>query len=100
MEKPRNLEDVTDKMKPVQLTEIVDAAQCRLVTLPDSADASNKVCQSLIIMITFGGGNLGGLGTEGNGASRVGSTRNLLTKLFINRYCVKYDYKSSYYFRE
>ncbi|GKA96092.1 topless-related protein 3-like protein, partial [Tanacetum coccineum] len=40
MEKPRNLDD--DKMKPRQLTEILDAAQCRLVTMPDSADASSK----------------------------------------------------------
>ena len=51
MEKPRNLDD--DKMKPGQLTEILDAAQCRLVTMPDSADASSKVCQPLIFVINL-----------------------------------------------
>lgn len=43
LEKARNLDDVTDKMKPWKLTEIVDAANCRLVTMPDSSDASNRV---------------------------------------------------------
>lgn len=43
MEKPRVLEDVSDKAKPWQLTEILDQAQCRLVTMPESSDSSNKV---------------------------------------------------------
>ena len=43
VEKPRALDDVNDKMKPVQLTEIMDPAHCRMVTMPDSADATNKV---------------------------------------------------------
>lgn len=43
MEKPRALEDANDKMKPWQLAEIVDPAHCRMVTMPDSADATNKV---------------------------------------------------------
>lgn len=43
MEKPRALDDVNDKMKPWQLTEIMDPAHCRMVTMPDSADATNKV---------------------------------------------------------
>lgn len=43
MEKPRALDDANDKTKPWQLTEIMDPAHCRMVTLPDSADAANKV---------------------------------------------------------
>lgn len=43
MEKPRALDDVNDKMKLWQLTEILDPVHCRMVTMPDSADASNKV---------------------------------------------------------
>lgn len=43
MEKPRVLEDGNDKMKPWQLAEIVDPTHCRMVTMPDSADATNKV---------------------------------------------------------
>lgn len=45
MEKPRIVEDVTERTKPWQLSEIVDAVQCRLVTMPDSTDSSNKVCR-------------------------------------------------------
>lgn len=48
MEKPRTMDDV-EKMKPWQLTEIVDPAQCRMVTMPDSTDATNKV--NLIITL-------------------------------------------------
>lgn len=48
MEKPRAPDDVNDKMKPWQLTEIVDPVKCRMVTMPDSADASNKVCELLL----------------------------------------------------
>ncbi|THG01117.1 hypothetical protein TEA_002638 [Camellia sinensis var. sinensis] len=48
MEKPRTLDDVTEKNKqPWQLTEIIDPAQCRLVSCPDSTDASNKVARLL-----------------------------------------------------
>lgn len=43
MEKPRILEEVSDKAKPWQLTEILDQAQCRLVTMPESSDSNNKV---------------------------------------------------------
>lgn len=43
MEKPRTLDDVNDKMKPWQLAEIVDPVQCRMVTMPESTDAGNKV---------------------------------------------------------
>ena len=45
MEKPRTMEDVTDRTKPWQLSEIVDAVQCRLVTLPEGTDSSSKVCE-------------------------------------------------------
>ena len=44
VEKPRTMEDVIERTKPWQLSEIVDAVQCRLVTMPESADASSKVC--------------------------------------------------------
>lgn len=44
MEKPRAVEDMVEKSKPWQLTEIVDTVQCRLVTMPDSGDTSSKVC--------------------------------------------------------
>ncbi|THF96414.1 hypothetical protein TEA_015440 [Camellia sinensis var. sinensis] len=43
MEKPKTLDDVTDKTKPWQLAEIIDPAQCRQVTMPDNMDAVNKV---------------------------------------------------------
>ncbi|KAF5944271.1 hypothetical protein HYC85_018348 [Camellia sinensis] len=42
MEKPKTLDDVTDKTKPWQLAEIIDPAQCRQVTMPDNMDAVNK----------------------------------------------------------
>ena len=45
VEKPRTVDDVIDKAKPWQLTEILDPVQCRLVSMPDSTDTSSKVCQ-------------------------------------------------------
>ncbi|KAI3810476.1 hypothetical protein L1987_20091 [Smallanthus sonchifolius] len=62
LEKPRNLDDVTDKMKPGQLTEILDAAQCRLVTMPDSAEASNRVAR---LLYTNSGVGIVALGSNG-----------------------------------
>ncbi|XWS42355.1 hypothetical protein CRYUN_Cryun16bG0007400 [Craigia yunnanensis] len=47
VEKPRVVDDAIDKIKPWQLAEIVDPAQCRLVTLPDSTDTSSKVVRLL-----------------------------------------------------
>lgn len=47
MEKPRPLDDVMDKAKPWQLAEVIDPGQCRLVTMPDTTDATNKVCTKL-----------------------------------------------------
>ncbi|KAF8387763.1 hypothetical protein HHK36_026418 [Tetracentron sinense] len=46
-EKPRTLEDVSDKTKPREISEIVDPVQCRVVTMPDSADPSSKVARLL-----------------------------------------------------
>ena len=45
MEKPRTMEDVTDRTKAWQLSEIVDAVQFRLVSMPEGTDSSSKVCQ-------------------------------------------------------
>ncbi|KHG04331.1 Topless-related 2 -like protein [Gossypium arboreum] len=47
IEKPRNLEDVSDKTKPWELTEIVDPTQCRTVTLPDNSEIASKVARLL-----------------------------------------------------
>ncbi|KAE8660205.1 hypothetical protein F3Y22_tig00116958pilonHSYRG00293 [Hibiscus syriacus] len=47
VEKPRIADDAIDITKAWQLAEITDSAQCRLVTLPDSTDASSKVVQLL-----------------------------------------------------
>ncbi|GFY90532.1 TOPLESS-related 2 [Actinidia rufa] len=47
IEKPRSLDDLTDKTKPWQLAEITDSVQCRLVAMPDSTDAANKVARLL-----------------------------------------------------
>ncbi|XP_047328825.1 topless-related protein 3-like isoform X2 [Impatiens glandulifera] len=47
MEKPRILDDVIDKPKSWQLTEIVDPVQCRIVTMPESADTAKKVARLL-----------------------------------------------------
>ena len=44
LDKARTVEDANDKAKPWQLAEIVDPASCRLVTMPDNADSSHKVC--------------------------------------------------------
>lgn len=44
VDKPRTVEDASDKAKPWQLAEIVDPANCRMVTMPDNADSSHKVC--------------------------------------------------------
>lgn len=43
-EKPRTVEDVIDRAKPWQLSEILDPVQCRSVTMPESTDSSSKVC--------------------------------------------------------
>ncbi|KAL0348057.1 UNVERIFIED_CONTAM: Topless-related protein 3 [Sesamum angustifolium] len=62
IEKPRALDDVNDKMKPWQLTEIIDPVQCRMVTMPDSADATNKVAR---LLYTNSGVGVLALGSNG-----------------------------------
>lgn len=54
VEKPRTVEDMMDRTKPWQLSEIVDAGQCRLVTMPDSTDAGTKVTTLLLIVDFYG----------------------------------------------
>lgn len=51
IEKPRNLEDVLEKAKPWELTEIVDPTQCRAVTMPESTDSGSKVCLKFSIVL-------------------------------------------------
>ncbi|XP_075667806.1 protein TPR1-like [Castanea sativa] len=41
------MEDGTDRTKPWQLSEIVDAVQRRLVTMPEGTDSSGKVVRLL-----------------------------------------------------
>ncbi|KAG5084297.1 hypothetical protein JHK84_054335 [Glycine max] len=62
VEKPRTVEDGIDKAKPWQLSEIVDAVQCRLVTTPDSTDSSSKVVR---LLYTNSGAGLLALGSNG-----------------------------------
>ena len=51
VEKPRTVEDVIDRAKPWQLSEIVDPGHCQLVNMPESTDNSSKVCSLLKIAI-------------------------------------------------
>ncbi|GAB4835772.1 Topless- protein 3 [Ancistrocladus abbreviatus] len=62
IEKPRTLEDATDKTKPWQLAEIVDPVQCRLVTLPDTTDTVSKVAR---LLYTNSGTGVLALGSSG-----------------------------------
>ncbi|KAK6121065.1 hypothetical protein DH2020_045194 [Rehmannia glutinosa] len=62
MEKPRALDDVNDKVKPWQLTEIVEPVQCRMVTMPESTDATNKVAR---LLYTNSGVGILALGSNG-----------------------------------
>uniref|UniRef100_A0A6M2F2W7 CTLH domain-containing protein n=1 Tax=Populus davidiana TaxID=266767 RepID=A0A6M2F2W7_9ROSI len=62
MEKPRTVDDVIDKTKPWQLAEIVDPGECRLVTLPESADTSSKVVR---LLYTNSGVGMLALGANG-----------------------------------
>ncbi|KAK8671171.1 hypothetical protein V6N13_037776 [Hibiscus sabdariffa] len=47
IEKPRNLEDASDKTKPWELIEIVDPTQCQTVTIPENSDTASKVTRLL-----------------------------------------------------
>ncbi|KAK9292226.1 hypothetical protein L1049_020189 [Liquidambar formosana] len=64
MEKPRSLEDISDKTKPWQLTEIVDPVQCRLVIMPDSTDTASPVARLLYTNSGVGILALGSNGTQ------------------------------------
>ncbi|XP_030957790.1 topless-related protein 3 [Quercus lobata] len=72
MEKPRTMEDVTDRTKPWQLSEIVDAVQCRLVTLPEGTDSSSKV-----VRLLYTNSGIGVLALGSNGVQKLWKwTRN------------------------
>ncbi|PON67014.1 Topless-related protein [Parasponia andersonii] len=62
VEKPRTLDDINEKAKPWQLTEILEAGQCRLVTMPDSTDTSSKVVR---LLYTNSGVGVLALGSNG-----------------------------------
>nr|XP_023929204.1 topless-related protein 3-like isoform X1 [Quercus suber]XP_023929206.1 topless-related protein 3-like isoform X3 [Quercus suber]POE89703.1 topless-related protein 3 [Quercus suber] len=72
MEKPRTMEDVTDRTKPWQLSEIVDAVQCRLVTMPEGTDSSSKV-----VRLLYTNSGVGVLALGSNGVQKLWKwTRN------------------------
>ncbi|KAJ4722098.1 Topless-related protein [Melia azedarach] len=62
IEKPRNVEDASDKGKPWELTEIVDHLQCRAVTMPESNDSASKVAR---LLYTNSGVGILALGSNG-----------------------------------
>ncbi|CAN1197959.1 Topless-related protein 3 [Linum perenne] len=62
VEKPRPVEEVVEKSKPWQLTEIVEPSECRMVTLPDSTDTSSKVVR---LLYTNSGVGILALGSNG-----------------------------------
>lgn len=62
IEKQRSLDDVADKSKTCDLTEIADPGHCRVVTLPDTIDPTNKVVR---LLYTNSGTGLLALGAKG-----------------------------------
>ncbi|KAE8684086.1 Protein TOPLESS [Hibiscus syriacus] len=64
VEKPRVTDDAIEKAKAWQLAEIVDSAQCRLVTLPESTEASSKVVRLLYTNAAIGILALGSNGVQ------------------------------------
>ncbi|XVF62520.1 hypothetical protein PTKIN_Ptkin09bG0014900 [Pterospermum kingtungense] len=62
IEKPRNLEDVSDQNKTWELTEIIEPTQCRMVTMPDNLDTASKVARLLYTNSSVG---VLALGTNG-----------------------------------
>nr|POE98679.1 isoform 2 of cyclin-l1-1 [Quercus suber] len=66
MEKPRTMEDGTDRTKPWQLSEIVDAVQCRLVTMPEGTDSSSKV-----VRLLYANSGIGVLALGSNGVQKL-----------------------------
>ncbi|KAJ4829400.1 Topless- protein 3 [Turnera subulata] len=65
MEKPRIVEDVSDKTKPWQLAEIVDSGECRLVSLPDTADNSK------VVRLLYTNSGIGILALGSNGVQKL-----------------------------
>jgi hypothetical protein len=49
-EKQISLDDVANKSKTSDLTEIVDPVHCRVVTLPETTDPTNKVFPILSLL--------------------------------------------------
>ncbi|TKY72557.1 Topless-related protein 2 [Spatholobus suberectus] len=62
IERKRSLDDVSDKSKGWESTEIVDPVQCRTVTMPDNMDPTNKVAR---LLYTNSGVGLLALGSKG-----------------------------------
>jgi hypothetical protein len=50
VEKQISLDDVANKSKTSDLTEIVDPVHCRVVTLPETTDPINKVLPTFILL--------------------------------------------------
>ncbi|CAL0308549.1 unnamed protein product [Lupinus luteus] len=66
VEKPRIVEDVIDRPKSWQLSEIVDPVQCRLAAMPDNVDSSTKVVR---LLYTNSGAGL--LALDSNGVQKL-----------------------------
>ncbi|KAE8725524.1 Topless-related protein 2 [Hibiscus syriacus] len=64
VKKPRVMDDAIDKAKAWQLAEIMDSAQYRLVTLPESTEASSKVVRLLYTNAAVGILALGSNGVQ------------------------------------
>ncbi|KAH7573515.1 hypothetical protein JRO89_XS03G0162800 [Xanthoceras sorbifolium] len=62
IEKPRNLEDTSDKARPWELTEIVDPVRCQSVTMPESTGSASKVAR---LLYTNSGAGILALGSNG-----------------------------------
>ncbi|KAK4802794.1 hypothetical protein SAY86_000997 [Trapa natans] len=66
VEKPRAVEEVVEKSKSWQLTEILDTIQCQLVTMPDSGDTSSKV-----VRLLYTNSGVGVLALGANGVQKL-----------------------------
>ncbi|XP_057957673.1 topless-related protein 2 [Malania oleifera] len=62
MEKSRTSEDVSDRPKPLELTEIVDPIQCRTVTMPETTNPASKIVR---LLYTNSGTGILALGSNG-----------------------------------
>ncbi|XP_073012223.1 protein TPR1-like isoform X1 [Typha latifolia] len=61
LEKPRVAEELPDKTKPWELTEIVNPQQCHIVTMPETPDPANEVSR---LLYTNSGAGLLALGSN------------------------------------